>query len=252
VSASRVRQAVVVLSLILSHAVDMDLINRNPIERTKGLLPRVTGGKPKRALEISDLNTLAFECGPYRVMVLLAGLTGVRWAELVALTPEDFDFRERVVHINKSLSEVNGRFHQVPPKSGKARTIPMPEQIIPDLREIVLGSSANSSVFKTSRGAVLRKSNFARNVFRPAVVRAGLTGVRFHDLRHTAISLQIEAGADILAVSRVAGHANPSITLNVYAHELDGSLQQIRNTLASISVEPDGDRFGTDLDSRTA
>lgn len=252
VSSSRARQAVVLLNLLLGHAVDMELIKRNPLGNIKGLIPKLDERKPKRALEMAELVRLADECGEYRIMILLAGLTGIRWAELVALTRNNFDFKDKTVSINKSISEVNGKLHHVSTKSGKARILPIPELIFAPLREIVITTSTDKPVFKSSKGMHLRKGNFARNIFKPALKKAGLESVRFHDLRHTAITLLVSSGADILAISRVAGHSKPSTTLNVYAHELDGSTETIRMKIDKMVDESGCDRNATDGNLKTA
>jgi integrase len=63
--------------------------------------------------------------------------------------------------------------------------------------------------------------------FRFARKRAGLREtLRLHDLRHYAVSCLIEQGAPILVVAKIAGHADPSITLRVYAHLLEGALAE--------------------------
>jgi integrase len=60
--------------------------------------------------------------------------------------------------------------------------------------------------------------NFRSRVWHPALHRAGLRAIRIHDARHTHASLLIAAGADVVAVSRRLGHANPNITLTTYSH----------------------------------
>ena len=47
---------------------------------------------------------------------------------------------------------------------------------------------------------------------------ANLPKIRFHDLRHTAASLMLNRGVPVLVVSKILGHANPSVTLSIYAH----------------------------------
>jgi integrase len=252
ISVSRIRQAVVLLNLLLNHAVDMDLIKRNPIGSPKGLTPRLEERKPKRALEKEELLKLANSCGPYRLMVLLAGLTGLRWGEVIALKPADFDFKTKTIRVNKSLSEVNGNFHLVSTKTGKDRTLPIPEFLSKELKSLVLSTPEENEVFLTKNGKRLRKSNFARETFKPAVIASNLDGVRFHDLRHTAVSLQVNAGADILAISRVAGHTKPSTTLNVYAHELDSSTDSIRAVMDNILAESEFDKYSTDSKIQSA
>jgi len=56
--------------------------------------------------------------------------------------------------------------------------------------------------------------------FGKALRRVGLPRIRFHDLRHTAASLMLNNGVEILAVFHRLGHASPSITLDVYGHIL--------------------------------
>jgi integrase len=45
--------------------------------------------------------------GDYRLMILVAGLLGIRWADLVAITPEDFDFKKKTINVSKSLPEMS-------------------------------------------------------------------------------------------------------------------------------------------------
>jgi len=246
VSPSRARQAVVLLNLLLNHAYEMELIKRNPLGNLKGLIPKLTERKKIKPLEVDELMKLADECGDYRLMVLLVGLTGVRWAELVELKRSDFDFKDKTISISRSNSEVNGSFHLVSTKSGKPRILPIPELILADLRSLVLATNNEEPVFKSIKGKPLRRSNFARNVFKPALQRAGLKGVRFHDLRHTAVTLLLSSGADIMSLSRVMGHSKPSTTLNIYAHELDSSTETIRTILDAMVEKNQCDRNATD------
>ncbi len=56
--------------------------------------------------------------------------------------------------------------------------------------------------------------------FKLSLKEAGLSGIRFHDLRHTSASLMLNNGVDIFVASKRLGHAKPSITLDVYGHLL--------------------------------
>jgi integrase len=56
---------------------------------------------------------------------------------------------------------------------------------------------------------------------RAGLNREGLPRLSFHDLRHTAITHLIRSGADVAQVQRFAGHAKPSITLDIYVHEFE-------------------------------
>ena len=75
-------------------------------------------------------------------------------------------------------------------------------------------------VFPNLRGKPLSNANLLQRGFYPALHRAGLRKIRFHDLRHTFASLMIANGEDIVRVSRLLGHASPKITLDIYSHML--------------------------------
>jgi integrase len=80
-------------------------------------------------------------------------------------------------------------------------------------------SPASEYVFTGSDGGLLRRSNFRRRHFKPALSRAGLdSAVRFHDLRHTCAALLIEQGAHPKEIQARLGHASITTTLNTYGH----------------------------------
>ena len=58
--------------------------------------------------------------------------------------------------------------------------------------------------------------------------------LRFHDLRHNCGSLLLSEGVPITTVSRILGHANVSITLSVYAHQLPEDLDTVAEVMSSI------------------
>lgn len=93
-------------------------------------------------------------------------------------------------------------------------------------------------VFQSDRGKMLRGSNFRRRQYVPALDRIRKNGPTFplltiHDLRHTAASIAIQAGANVKAVQRMLGHASAKMTLDTYADLFDSDL----------------DRVGTEIDS---
>lgn len=60
-----------------------------------------------------------------------------------------------------------------------------------------------------------------QDLFKRCVRRAGIADANFHSLRHTFATRSLEQGMDVVTVSRLLGHANPSITLDKYGHALD-------------------------------
>jgi integrase len=73
-------------------------------------------------------------------------------------------------------------------------------------------------VFPNGSGKPLNHNNLVNRYFHPALKKAGLPKIRFHDLRHTYASLLIEQGENIKYVQSQLGHSSPSVTLNIYAH----------------------------------
>ncbi|MGI8703444.1 MAG: tyrosine-type recombinase/integrase [Candidatus Limnocylindrales bacterium] len=58
------------------------------------------------------------------------------------------------------------------------------------------------------------------------VTQAGLPALRFHDLRHAAATLMLDAGVPIAVVSKLLGHSSPTTTLTIYAHILDDAKRE--------------------------
>ncbi len=72
-------------------------------------------------------------------------------------------------------------------------------------------------IFPSSNGTPFSDSN-VRKDFAKVLEDANLPKIRFHDLRHTAASLMLNHNVPVLVVSKILGHSNPSVTLNIYAH----------------------------------
>jgi integrase len=91
-------------------------------------------------------------------------------------------------------------------------------------RQLASGfASPESFVFTTRTGSPLGHRNVARQALDPALERAGLPSMRWHDLRHTCASLLIAQGQSDVFVARQLGHASPSITRDVYSHLFDAA-----------------------------
>ena len=85
-------------------------------------------------------------------------------------------------------------------------------------------------MFTTWRGKPLRNLNFRRDVFDRAAEDAGLAGLTPHELRHTAASLAVSAGANVKAVQRMLGHASAAMTLDVYSGLFDDDLDGVADS----------------------
>src|SRR5690242_1191502 len=140
------------------------------------------------------------------MVVLLLAYCGLRWGELAALRVGRVDLMRRRVTVAEALTEVRGRLVWGMPKSHQVRSVPIPRFLVDELMAHLAGRDPDALVFLGPRGGVLRNLNFRRDAFDAAAAAAGLGGLTPHELRHTAASLAVSAGANVKAVQRMLGH----------------------------------------------
>lgn len=227
-SASIAIKAHRVLSLILSLAVRDGRIARNPADRVG--LPRETRAD-RRYLSHQDVHALAHDAGNDEIVILFLAYTGLRFGEMAALRVRRLDLLRREVEVAESVTSVNGKLIWGTPKGHTRRWVGLPGFVAELLAQHVEGKAADDLVFASSNGAVLRASNFRRDVWDPAVTAAGLRGVVPHGLRHTAASLAIAAGADVKVVQQMLGHKSATMTLDLYGHLFENRLGEVADRL---------------------
>jgi integrase len=242
-SPSRVGQCLLVLKQLLDLAVLDGRISRNVAKGVKA--PRPTRGE-QRFLSHEQLARLAAECGQvggdqYRTMVLLLGYTGLRWGEVRALRVKHLDLMRRRLHVVDNIPDGYTEADTVAPKSHRRRTVPLPALVADELAEAVAGRNQVALVFVNSAGGLLDNSGFRRNVFDPCVEALGLSPFTPHNLRDTAASLAVSAGANVKVVQRMLGHASAAMTLDVYsglfADDLDQVAARLNESALSAAVK---------------
>jgi integrase len=209
-----VRYAHRVLSLALTAAVRDGRLVRNVAEGVP--LPRVVA-TPKRFLTHDQVQALAAACVPYDTLIRVLAYGGLRWGELVALTACRIDLARRRIEVVEAITEVHGRLVVGTTKTHQRRSVPIPRFLADELADHLAGKAPGDLVFTAPEGGVLRNTNFRPRFFDPAAEKAGLLGLTPHQLRHTAASLAIAAGANVKAVQLMLGHASAAMTLDIYA-----------------------------------
>lgn len=216
------------LRQVLGAAVEETRIPRNPCEGVK--LPKRK--HPDRGyLSHIQVAALADAVDRDPTVVRFLAYTGLRWGEMAALRVGDFEMLRRRVNVSRSVTESGGLIWSTP-KTWERRSVPLTESLANELSALMTGKARDDLVFTDQRGGVLRNSNWRSRVFKPAVEACREVDDRFpsitpHDLRHTAASLAVSAGANVLAVQRMLGHAKASMTLDVYADLFDGDLDSV-------------------------
>jgi integrase len=171
---------------------------------------------------------------------------GLRW--------QDIDLEAKTAVVRQTVGVIKGRFIREPlPKSSKPRVIDLDEKTVKVLKRhraaqardrLELGSRWLDEGLVFAKGAYrLRNGTFAggpmhpdrvSRVFHARIHKHGLTDIRLHDLRHTWTTLALKAGVPVKVVQERLGHANPSITMNIYAHALPGMQAHAAEQVAAL------------------
>lgn len=216
-----VKQCYRLLATTLAAAVDAKLIPESPCRKIS--LPRATV-KEQRFLASEEVQRLAETIDePFRVLVLSAAYLGCRWGELAGLKRRRLNLLHGTVEIVGGLEEVGGlapRYVEATKTISSRRKLSVPQFLIDELQEHLSETPPSEFVFSTVEGHPLRRNNFRRRYWLPAVDEAGLAPLRFHDLRHTCASLLIAQGAHAKEIQTRLGHASITTTMNVYGHLL--------------------------------
>jgi integrase len=218
------------ISGILSHALDSELIESNPLAGLK-LISKKTSldieplSKDEAALLLESAQQ--HEDGTYYPPILLALRTGMRIGEIRALKWKDLDFENRLIEVKRSCRQ--GRITK--PKNRKGRKVDMSIQLAEVLRELkrkkwkkYAGKDVPQWVFANVRGGRLRHNTF-RNALTSCLKKAGLRYIRIHDLRHTYATIRLLSGHNIGDVSYQLGHSSIKITYDTYGHWLPGKFK---------------------------
>lgn len=109
--------------------------------------------------------------------------------------------------------------------------MPVPRSLIDEMAAACAGKAPTDLVFTSPKGGVVWLRNWRRRVFDPALDAAGLCELTPHELRHTAASLAVAAGANVKAVQRMLGHASAAMTLDVYSGLFEDDLDAVADRL---------------------
>jgi len=157
---------------------------------------------------------------PYRSMVALAALTGLRVGELLALRWKMVDLTAGTIRICESV------FHgqvQMPKSERGIRTIPIGPQtrlLLEEHRKRFPANRSEDLLFPNQLGGPHRESNLLERVLRPAAKAAGLGRVTWHQLRHIHASVLHDIGVPPKIAQQQLGHATVETTLNFYTHAI--------------------------------
>ncbi|MGH7747403.1 MAG: tyrosine-type recombinase/integrase, partial [Candidatus Dormibacteria bacterium] len=233
-----------VLRTALHAAVEQELVDRNVAR-----LVRAPAMKHRDKVILSReeaARLLQASRGARREAASVLGVTtGMREGEILGLRRQDLDLDAGVLQVEKNAQPgYSGRMELGSPKTEAGRrTIVLPQVAVQALRaHLVEQQPWSLLVFPSRSGEILSGCNFLRHHFQPALARAGLRHMPFHDLRHSAATLLKELGVDDVTVSRILGHSTPAITMKLYGHVTPRLHREAADKMDTILGGPEGRR----------
>ncbi|MBW0013242.1 site-specific integrase [Mycobacterium sp.] len=256
-----VHKTVGVLRQVLAMAVKDNRLVLNPVDGVE--LPSVSAVE-QRFLSLDQLHTLADAAGAHRPLVYVLGTCGLRFGEVAELRWRDVDLKNLRLRIARSVTLVDGRFVVGSPKNGKARTVSLPAFVGGMLFS---AGDADTLVFPDTAGGYMRGSNVRRRWWSQAVAAAQLFprtvtdsagkltvvyDFKLHELRHTAASLAIQAGANIKALQNMLGHESAGLTLDRYGHLYGSDVEAVGVAINGLLTRKCGQNVVSAADSASA
>jgi len=216
VSPSTINRELACLKTCFSKAVEWEKAERNPAAKIKKFHEP---NAKERILTVEEMKRLLDAASPeIRPVLIIALNTGMRRGEILSLRWRDVDFVKGFILIEDS-------------KSGRSRKVPMNGLVFETLRTM---NRDREFVFENPETKTNVKD--VKTAFKGACRRAEIKGVRFHDLRHTTASRMIEAGVDLVTVSKVLGHTTIQMTMR-YCHPTPENMKNAVDKLSEVFKE---------------
>jgi integrase len=217
------------LHVVFASALRKDIIGRNPLDSVKK--PKVRNPKSITILQPEQIHHLVISLKdhPNKALYFLAITTGLREGEILGLRWEDIDWNRSWIYVRRQVQRIDGQgvIFTTPKTRMGVRTLSIGPNTLDMLRKHRFAQSTIKEVagtlwhemdlvFPSNRGTPRDPHNLLKE-FRSILDKAGLPRMRFHDLRHTSITLVLnDLNAPVREAQHRAGHASPTTTLNVY------------------------------------
>lgn len=249
-----VHKAIGVLRQVLAMAVAENRLMVNPVDGVE--LPSV-GSVEQRFLTLEQLHALAAAAGEHRQLVYVLGACGLRFGEAAELRWRDVDLDRLAIRVARSVTLVDNKFVVGTPKNGKGRTVSLPAFV----GNLLAPGEPDALVFPDSQGGHMRGTNVRRRWWSDAVAAAALFprveknsagkdvvmfDFKLHELRHTAASLAIQAGANIKSLQNMLGHESAALTLDRYGHLYGSDVEAVGVAMNALLTRECGQDVGTD------
>lgn len=238
------------LSVVFAQAEKEMLISYNPA--AKATPPAAEKHNPnyfQPETVAHILEALESEDIMHRTMVHLFIVTGCRRGEIAGLKWDKIDFTSKQIKIDNCLSYLPGvGVYEGPTKTKNTRFVAIPDETVALLkqyrawqaeRRLKMGSQWNDMGYLfTKSGGTPPDPHGISSWLNGFSKRHNLPHINPHAFRHTAASILISEGVDIVTVSKMLGHANTSMTTDVYSHIIEESKRKATECIAERIKNP--------------
>lgn len=228
------------LSQAMKHAIRHSYIDHNPASALK---PMRHAHREMQVWSIEEANRFLDHVAGhmYSPLWYLAVYTGMRKGELIGVQWGDIDLDGATMRVRRAISYAAGQLKEDDTKNRHARTIDLDSgtiRVLRDHRARQLDQKMRIRdlwgdrqwVCASTIGTLINPYNVSREVPK-LMAAAGVPRIRFHDLRHTCASILLSRGVPVHVVSRQLGHQSVSITMNIYAHLMEGQGKAAAETM---------------------
>jgi integrase len=229
-----------IMSTVFNHAMRYEWMDRNPISKVRTSAKRL---REPDVLTPAEFAALIPELElRERAMVMLAGSTGLRRSELVALTWRDMDLELMQVNVRRSC--VRNHFGDTKTEASR-KPVPLHPSVVKCLQAWQKDSpypGEDDFIFPSIRREgkqPLSPDTLLKKVIRPAVIRAGIVGkaIGWHSFRHSLATNLRAAGVDLKTAQELLRHANSRITLDIYTRAISATKREANNRVMTMVLE---------------
>lgn len=159
----------------------------------------------------------------------LLAYSGPRINEALALQVGDVVLGAKRIKVRRTWTRSAGNTWKLgAPKTWQKRDIPIPDFLVEEIQALMEDQKDSAWLFRSPAGKPLEYNTWYAQVWSKAASAVGLPkGFSPHDLRHTAASLAITAGADVVVVQHMLGHKDATATLNTHSHLWPDRLDEV-------------------------
>lgn len=220
-----------VVNMICKYGVACGDVESNPARDLD--VPKHLPHRPREMPSDADIEAVKASVAlPFGLFAYMAMYTGCRRNELLALTWEDIDLKDRTISINKSLYQINGGTPRIKrPKTEKGiRVLPIMDKLLPYLQP------SEGLVFKNpTTGGYIKDGTFT--LLWGRYKDASGVSCTPHQLRHCYATMLFEAGVSESDAQDLLGHAQISTTKDVYTHIRESRKKTVRESLYAVDIK---------------